>query len=90
MYAACLTAAIICVVFASMSYPSSASGYNINLMKLVTYSEDVRINAQDLAILIAAPGFDAVPEGGYVIVKLDKATYMMAPNGVKPGLADLS
>jgi hypothetical protein len=90
MYATYLTAAIICVIFASMSYPSSASEGSTNLVKLVKDNEDVRINAQDLAFLLATHGFDAVPKGGYVIVKLDKATYKMTPNGVKPGLADMS
>jgi hypothetical protein len=31
-----------------------------------------------------------VPKDGYVVVKLDKATYKMTPNGVKPGLDDMS
>ena len=57
---------------------------------MVKDNEDVRINAQDLIFLLATHGFDAVPKGSYVIVKLDQATYEMTPNGVKPGLADIS
>ena len=89
MYAIYLMVAIIYVIIASMSYPSAASEDYTNLMKLVTDNEDARISAQDLAFLLATHGFDAVPKGSYVIVKLDKATYKMTPNGVKPGLADI-
>jgi hypothetical protein len=52
-------------------------------------SEDVRIDAQDLAFLLATHGFDAVPKDSCAIVKLDKTIYMMMPNGAKPGLADI-
>ena len=89
MYETYLMVAIICVIIASMSYPSAASEDYTNLMKLVTDNEDARINAQDLAFLLATHGFDAVPKDNYVIVKLDKVTYKMTPNGVKPGLADI-
>jgi len=57
---------------------------------MVKDNEDVRINAQDLAFLLATHGFHDVPKGSYVIVKLDQATYKMTPNGVVPGLADIS
>jgi len=57
---------------------------------MVKDNEDIRNNAQDLAFLLATHGFDAVPKGNYVIVKLDQATYEMTPHGVKPGLADIS
>jgi hypothetical protein len=81
-------AAMIGIVIASMSYPTAASDDYTDLMKLITESEDVRINAQDLAFLLATHGFDAEPEDGYVIVKLDKVVYKMTPNGKKLGLAD--
>ncbi len=81
-------AAIIGIVIASMSYPSAASDDYTDLMKLITDSEDVRINAQDLAFLLATHGFDAEPKDGHVIVKLDKVVYKLTPNGMEPGLAD--
>ena len=89
MNAAYLIAAIIGIVIASMSCPSTASDEYTNLMKLITDSEDVRINAQDLAFLLATHGFDVAPKYGYIIVKLDDVIYKMTPNGVEPGLADI-
>ena len=85
---ACLMAIVICFTVMSTSYPSAASDDYTNLMKLTTDSEDVRMDAQDLAFLLATHGFDAEPKDGYVIVKLDEMVYKMTPNGAKPGLAD--
>jgi len=87
--AAYLIAATIGIVIASMSCSSAASDDYTDLMKLIKDSEDVRINAQDLAFLLATHGFDAVPKDGYIIVKLDDVVYKMTPNGVEPGLADI-
>jgi len=42
-----------------------------------------------LPFLLVTHGFDATPKDSYVIVKLDKATYRITPNGVKPGLANI-
>ena len=89
MNAAYLIAAIIGIVIASMSYSSAASDDYTDLMKLITDSEDVRIDAQDLAFLLATHGFDVVPKYGYIIVKLDDVIYKMTPNGVEPGLANI-
>ena len=89
MNAAYLIAATIGILIASMSCSSAASDDYAALMKLITDSEDVRINAQDLAFLLATHGFDAEPKEGYVIVKLDDVVYEMTPNGVEPGLADI-
>jgi len=84
-----MIAATIGILIASMSCSSAASDDYAALMKLITDSEDVRINAQDLAFLLATHGFDAEPKEGYVIVKLDDVVYKMMPNGVEPGLADI-
>ncbi|GAB6266548.1 MAG: hypothetical protein STSR0001_19950 [Methanothrix sp.] len=86
---ACLMAAMICVIITSISCLSAASDDYTDLMKLITDSEDVRIDAQDLAFLLATHGFDAVPKGDRVVVKLDDVVYKMTPNGVEPGLADI-
>lgn len=90
MNATYLMAAIICVIIASMSCPTAATDDYTNLVKLITGSEDARIDAQDLAFLLVTHGFDATPKNSYAIVKLDKKIYKVTPNGVKPGLADIS
>jgi hypothetical protein len=84
-----LIATLICVIIAAMSCPSAASDDYTNLMKLITENEDVQINAQDLAFLLATHNFDATPKDDYVIVKLDIGVYKLVPNGMKPGLADV-
>ena len=90
MNAAYLMAAIICIIIASISYPTTATDDCTNLMKLIAGSEDVRIDAQDLAFFLVTHGFDATPKDRYAIVKLDKKIYKVTPNDVKPGLADIS
>jgi len=57
---ACLVAIVFCFAVMSMSYPSAADDYT-DLMKLIADSEDVRIDAQDLAFLLVTHGFNAEP-----------------------------
>jgi len=85
---ACLVAIIFCFAVMSMSSPTAADDYT-DLMKLIADSEDVRIDAQDLAFLLVTHGFNAEAKGDSVIVKLDDVVYEMTPNGVEPGLADI-
>ena len=85
-----LIAALICVALAFAIPASGASDDYSALMKLITDNEDSRMNAMDLAFLLATHNFDATPEGDYVIVKLEGTTYSLTPNGEKPGLAEVT
>jgi hypothetical protein len=69
---------------------SGASDDYSALMKLITDNEDSRMNAMDLAFLLATHNFDATPEGDYVIVKLEGTTYSLTPNKEEPGLAEVT
>ncbi|MDD1749437.1 MAG: hypothetical protein LUO89_06130 [Methanothrix sp.] len=69
---------------------SGASDDYSAFVKLITENEDISINAMDLAFLLATHNFDATPEAGYVIVKLNGMIYSLTPNGKKPGLADVT
>ncbi len=60
-----------------------------DLKNLTSSMEDTRINANDLAFFLASHNFDAVPENGYVEVKLDGRTLKLIPNGKGPGLCDI-
>jgi hypothetical protein len=40
--------------------------------------------------LTATHNFDATPEKGCVIVKLEGMIYSLTPNGEKPGLAEIT
>ena len=86
----CPMAIIICVALAFAIPASGASNDYSTLMKLILDNEDGHMNAMDLAFLLATHNFDATPEAGYVIVKLDGVIYSLKPNGEKPGLADVT
>jgi len=85
-----LIAAIICATLAFTTPVSGASDDYSALMKLITDNEDSRMNAMDLAFLLATHNFDATPEKGCVIVKLEGMIYSLTPNGEKPGLAEVT
>jgi hypothetical protein len=70
--------------FASGSADSSA------LSKLISQNEDARMTAEDLAFFLATHNYDATPKDGFVQVKIDDTIYKLVPNGVAPGLADMS
>ena len=88
--AICLMAAIICVALAIAIPASGASDDYSALMKLITDNEDSHMNALDLAFLLVTHNFDATPDNGYVIVKLEGMIYSLTPNGEKPGLAEVT
>ena len=88
--AICLMAALICVALAFAILHQGHWMAILTFMKLVMDNEDSHMNAMDLAFLLATHNFDATPEAGYVIVKLDGVIYSLKPNGKKPGLADVT
>ncbi len=88
--AICLMAALIGVALAFAIPASGASDDYSALMKLIADNEDSHMNAMDLAFLLATHNFDATPEAGYVIVKLDGIIYSLTPNGEKPGLSEVT
>lgn len=60
------------------------------LMGLLSSYDDPLMTSLDLAFLLVTRGFDATPADGFVVVVTGNATYMLVPNGDRPGLADLS
>lgn len=60
------------------------------LMGLLSSYDDPLMTSLDLAFLLVTHGFDATPVGGSVVVVAGNATYMLVPNGDRPGLADVS
>jgi len=84
-----LTAALIYAVVMTMGNVGYASVDYAYLLNLTTGSEDARIDAGDLAFLLATHDFDATPKDGYVLLRLNGTVYKMTPNGERPGLADI-
>lgn len=84
-----LAAVLICGMITFAGCSTGTSDDYSNLIKLISETEDVRMNAQDLAFFLATHNFDATPKGDYAIVKLDSRIYKVVPNGVQQGLADV-
>jgi hypothetical protein len=84
-----LLAALICITFVPASYASGVAE-STELSKLISQNEDTYMTPNDLAFFLATHNYDATPKDSYVQVKIDDTIYKVVPNGVKPGLADLS
>lgn len=87
--AADLLVALILIMLSWAPLSASPISY-ADLVNLTLNAEDARINAEDLAFLLATHNFDAVPKGAYVVVKINGIVYKMIPNGEKPGLAEIT
>ena len=84
-----LLAALIFIAFEPASYASGVAE-STELSKLISQNEDTHMTPNDLAFFLATHNYDATPKDGYVQVKIEGTIYKVVPNGVKPGLADLS
>jgi hypothetical protein len=84
-----LIIALACVAFSLASIASGATE-NAELSKLISQNEDAYMTAEDLAFFLAVHNYDATPKEGFVQVKVDGAIYNLVPNGIAPGLADVS
>ena len=79
-----------CIIMVSLN-TASALGENISdLKKLISVSEDTRMNFEGLAFVLATHGFDATPKSSYVEIRLHNEIYKLIPNGNKPGLCDMA
>jgi hypothetical protein len=88
--AVCLMAAIICAMIAPLGFVCAASADYQDLVNLTLNNEDTRMNAVDLAFLLATHDFDATPKGGYAVVRINSTVYKLTPNGDEPGLVDIA
>jgi predicted small secreted protein len=78
-----------CIITAGLN-TASASGEDISdLKKLISVNEDVRMNSQDLAFLLATHNYNVVPKDGYVEIDINGKICKLVPNGDKPGLCDI-
>jgi len=60
-----------------------------DLISLISGNDDSHTTAVDLAFFLATHNYDAAPEEGYVIVRLDGRSYKLVPNGKESGLAEV-
>ncbi|MCQ8903709.1 MAG: hypothetical protein NQU42_06420 [Methanothrix sp.] len=67
-----------------------ASCVDAGLIELLYSYDDPLMTSLDLAFLLVTHGYNATPADGCVVVVAGNSTYMLVPNGDKPGLADLS
>ncbi|MCX6677800.1 MAG: hypothetical protein NTU95_07650 [Methanothrix sp.] len=82
-------AMVLLAIIASTVFVCSASADYQDLLNLTGASEDVRMNAQDLAFFLVTHDFDATPKGDHVDVNINGLIYRLKPNAGKPGLADI-
>ena len=86
---ASLIVGLTCVVFAPCGIASGAAQCT-QLSELISQNEDIRITTDDLAFFLAMHNYDATPKEGFVQVKMDGTICNLVPNGVNPGLSDLT
>ena len=72
----------------SLSATSAASDDIQNLKKVISASNDPRMNTQDLAFFLATHNYDVRPLEGYVELRLDGQVYKITPNGDKPEILE--
>ncbi len=82
-------ALIVSLMMLSLSTASAASDDISNLKKIISSSNDPKMNAQDLAFFLATHNYDVRPLEGYVELRLDGQIYRLTPNGDKPELCDM-
>ena len=75
----------------SIIFPVPAACTEVNdLWILISSYEDMGITVQDLAFFLVTHGYDATPQGDYVVVNFsDRDVAYLTPNGAAPRLADL-
>ena len=72
----------------SLNAASASSDDISNLKKLISASNDPKMNTQDLAFFLATHNYDVTPKEGYVELRLDGQVYKVTPNSDKPELLE--
>ena len=82
-------ALIASLIILSLNSASASSDDILNLKKLISSSNDHKMNAQDLAFFLATHNYDATPKNGYVELKLDGHIYKVTSDGNNPEICDM-
>ncbi|HQF17221.1 MAG: hypothetical protein A4E45_00522 [Methanosaeta sp. PtaB.Bin039] len=80
-----LIVAALCLAAAAPAQAESLS----ELQGLISWTNDPCMSTYELAVFLAAHGYPAIPENGYVSLELEEGIYRLTPNGEKPGLAEI-
>ncbi len=72
----------------SLSAASDASDDIQNLKKVISTSNDPKMNIQDLAFFLATHNYDARPLDGYVELRLTGRVYKVTPSGDEPKIVE--
>lgn len=78
-----------CIFVACLGTISATGEDRSDLERLISATEDTRMDSMDLAFFLATHGYDAAPKDGYVEIKLKDKTCKLIPNGDRPGLCDI-
>jgi hypothetical protein len=83
---------VILILLTTQSFTalSSVATDNSTLIKLISQSDDPRMNVRDLAFFLVTHDFDAAPKKDYVEVRINDTVYKLVPNGQYSGLANVT
>ena len=69
------------LIILSLNTASAASDDIQNLKKLISSSNDHKMNVQDLAFFLATHNYDVTPKNGYVELELEGKLFGEDPQG---------
>lgn len=74
------------IIMMSLDVVSALDDDISDLERLISSYEDIRLDSYDLAFILAAHNFDAMPMGDFVEVNVGGKLVRCIPNGEQPGL----
>jgi len=77
------------LIMLSLNAASASSNDVSNLKKLISSSNDPKMNTQDLAFFLATHNYDVTPKESYVELRLDGQVYKVTPDGDNPEICDM-
>ena len=77
------------IIVMSLNAASASSDDISTIKKLISSSNDHKMNARDLAFFLATHNYDATPKNGYVELELDGHAYKVTSDGNNPEICDM-
>ena len=85
--AICLISIVIMLALPTVSASKASLS---DLKSTISFFDDPRMDAEDLAFYLVTHDFDAKPKGSYVEVGLEGSICKLTPNGPAPGLCSIT
>jgi hypothetical protein len=75
----CRAFALICIMLAMASPAFGGSAEKSSLMKLIEDNENIHMDVDEMAFLLATHGYDAMPNGNHVVVNIGGEALKIVP-----------